>query len=98
MRQTLEAGILATDLADYLVGKDIPFRDAHGLVGIAVRKAAEKGVSLDKLPLQELKAIHPAFAEDVKTVFDFDAAVARRAVPGGTAPKAVQTRCSKPKN
>jgi argininosuccinate lyase len=98
----LDPAMLATDLADYLVVRGVPFREAHHLVGQVVRKAEAAGLSLDRLPLSDLQAIHPAFQDDVVDVFDFQAAVARRASPGGTAPTAVRDqlttakRCLKP--
>ena len=92
MRAALDEGMLATDLADYLVARGVPFREAHGLVGRAVRRALELGVPLSALPLDEYQAISPAFGEDCYAVFDFEAAVARRLAPGGTAPEAVRTQ------
>jgi argininosuccinate lyase len=92
MRAALDEGMLATDLADYLVARGMPFREAHGLVGRAVRRALELGVPLSALPLEEYQTISPAFGEDCYTVFDFEAAVARRRSPGGTAPEAVRTQ------
>jgi argininosuccinate lyase len=89
MQQALDPAMLATDLADYLVERGIPFRQAHSLVGQAVRRAIELSVALDRLPLTELQAIHPVFQADVAAVFDFPASVARRSVTGGTAPSAV---------
>ena len=90
MESALNPAILATDLADYLVNKGIPFREAHGIVGKIVRRASETGTRLDKLPLAEFQAIHPVFGEDTMEVFDFNASVARRNAPGGTSPAAVQ--------
>lgn len=98
LKAALDPNILATDLADYLVQKGIPFRDAHGIVGKIVRRAAEQKMSIDQLPLSELQAIHPVFAEDVASVFDFQASVARREVPGATGPKAVQIQLQQAKS
>jgi argininosuccinate lyase len=95
---SLDPNILATDLADYLVLKGIPFRDAHGIVGKAVRRAAELKVRLDQVSLADLQAIHSAFSEDVSSVFDFKASVARREVPGATGPKAVQIQLQQAKS
>jgi argininosuccinate lyase len=89
MNASLDPNILSTDLAEYLVRKGVPFRDSHSVVGKAVRRSAELKVRLDMLPLEELQAIHPAFTEDVASVYDFQASVARREVPGATGPKAV---------
>ena len=90
MQAALDASMLATDLADYLVQRGVPFREAHGLAGRAVRKAIELGVSLDRLPLYEWKAISPLIEEDVASVFDFAASIDRRNVIGGTGREAVQ--------
>jgi argininosuccinate lyase len=90
MQQALDPALLATDLADYLVERAVPFRQAHSLIGQVVRLAQEKGVRIDHLSLVDLQTISPVFQADVQTVFDFQAAVARRVVPGGTAPSAVE--------
>jgi len=92
MRRALDPAMLATDLADYLVVRGVPFREAHGLVGRAVQLAQEKGVPLDELTLAELQGISAVFAGDVAAVFDFSAAVERRNVTGGTATAAVQAQ------
>jgi argininosuccinate lyase len=90
MRAALDEGMLATDLADYLVRKGVPFREAHGLVGKAVRASLESGVPLSKLPYDTYRAISPAYDEDLYDTFDFAASVAKRNAPGGTAPAAVR--------
>jgi argininosuccinate lyase len=89
MEAALNPAILATDLADYLVKKGIPFREAHGLVGKVVRRATDLETRLDQLPLTEFQNISPVFGSDTMQVFDFKASVARRDVPGGTSPAAV---------
>jgi argininosuccinate lyase len=71
--------LLATDLADYLVLKGVPFRDAHELVGTAVARAAESGPPLDQL---DLSAVSPHFGDDAAEVFDLDRALAARTNPG----------------
>ncbi|WP_201781202.1 argininosuccinate lyase [Ornatilinea apprima] len=86
----LDPAMLATDLADYLVEKGVPFREAYQAVGAAVRWSVEQGVSVCDLPLETWRGLHPAFAADVKEVFQFPRAVARRASWGGTAPEAVR--------
>jgi argininosuccinate lyase len=90
MRSKLSEDMLATDLADYLVSKGMPFREAHHVVGRAVRVAAEQGIVLSELSLDMLREMSPLFEADVSAIFDFDASAARRAAPGGTAPDAVQ--------
>lgn len=71
--------LLATDLADYLVRKGVPFREAHELVGKAVAQAAETGLPLDQL---DLSGISSEFASDVAAVFDLESALAARTNPG----------------
>lgn len=92
MRRALDPAMLATDLADYLVQRGVPFRTAHGLVGQAVRLAQEQQVPLDRLSAADLGAISPAFGEDVTQVFDFQSSVQRRSAPGGTGLEAVRTQ------
>jgi argininosuccinate lyase len=89
MQQALDPALLATDLADYLVERGVPFREAHHIIGQVVRLAQEQGIRLDHLALRDLQAISPMFQAGVETVFNFQAAVARRSLPGGTAPTAV---------
>ena len=88
MSAAIDASMLATDLADYLVRKGMPFREAHAVAGKAVRAAAEKGVSLDELSLNEWQALGPIEA-DVKDVFDTLKSINGNAL-GGTSPQAVK--------
>ncbi|HLB50308.1 MAG TPA: argininosuccinate lyase [Anaerolineales bacterium] len=90
MRAAVDASLLATELADYLVRKGIPFRQAHAIVGQAVRKGIEKRVGIDQLSLDELREISPTFEADVRDAFDAERAVRARSVIGGTAPEAVR--------
>jgi argininosuccinate lyase len=80
---------LATDVADYLVRKGVPFRDAHQAVAALVREAAAAGKGLGDLSLAEYRACSPLFDEDVLGL-DVAASVAARDVPGGTAPARVK--------
>jgi argininosuccinate lyase len=89
MRATLTEDMLATDLADYLVRKGLPFRQAHHIVGQVVQKAAQQSIGLAHLSLETLTELSDLFTTDVQSVFDFEASVARRFAPGGTAPSAV---------
>jgi argininosuccinate lyase len=89
MVAALDDALLATDLADYLVRKGVPFRESHHLVGQAVRRADELSVPLKDLSLTEFQTIHSAFAEDVYEVFSFWRSVETRDAEGGTAPAAV---------
>jgi argininosuccinate lyase len=92
MRSDLNCSILATDLADYLVERGVPFRQAHQAAGQAVRRAEELGVQLVELPLGEWQTIQPTFEKDLYEVFDPERALERRATYGGTAPVAVQAQ------
>lgn len=89
MRSQVDTGMLATDLADYLVLKGIPFREAHTLAGKAVSRAAELGVSLDQMSLEEYQNLNAAFDAQVYENFDPDQSIAKRASFGGTAKSAV---------
>ena len=94
MAQALKAGFLnATELADYLAAKGIPFRQAHHITGAAVAFAEERGVGLEDLSLDELRQFSPDIAEDVFAVLDYENAVARRNAPGGTGPESVRMQC-----
>ena len=91
MRKALEEGFAtATDLADYLVRKGVPFRDAHEVVARAVRAAEEAGKDLAGLPLAQLQAFSPLIGEDVLAVLTPEGSVASRKHIGGTAPEAVR--------
>jgi argininosuccinate lyase len=92
MAAALDDAMLATDLADYLVRRGVPFRESHGLVGQAVKQAEALGVTLGKMPLAEYQAIHSAFGEDLFAVFDFRKSVEARQTRGGTAPSAVRAQ------
>ncbi|MEG3144078.1 argininosuccinate lyase [Sphingomonas sp. RT2P30] len=92
MRGAAEAGFAtATDLADWLVREGgIPFREAHHITGRAVKRAEELGVSLDKVPLDDLIAIDARIDQRVYGVLTVDASVASRTSFGGTAPANVR--------
>jgi argininosuccinate lyase len=89
-RSAIHPALFATDLADYLVGKGVPFRSAHEAVGKAVRMAEERKETLHTLPLSEYQAINPAFDQDLYSTLNLEESVKRRAVYGGTAPDAVK--------
>lgn len=92
MAAQLEPGLLATDLADYLVKKGIPFRRAHGLVGEVVRLAERERVPLDQLSLEALREVSDHFEADVMELFDFQHSLEQRAVTGGTAAGALHVQ------
>jgi argininosuccinate lyase len=80
----------ATDLADYLVRKGLPFRDAHHAVGAAVAHAAKKDCDLANLSLDELRSFSPLIGRDVYKVLTVEGSVAARNHTGGTAPRQVR--------
>jgi argininosuccinate lyase len=90
MRAALDEAMLATDVADELVARGVPFREAHHAVGALVRAAEERRCALSALPLDIYRAIHPAFGDDIFSVFDFARSAAARYSTGGTAPEAVR--------
>ncbi|GAA4404984.1 argininosuccinate lyase [Quisquiliibacterium transsilvanicum] len=91
MRQAAAEGFsTATDLADYLVRKGLPFRDAHEAVALAVRTAAQRGIDLSDLTLDELRAFSPLVEADVADSLTLEGSVQARNHPGGTAPAQVR--------
>ena len=81
--------INATDLADYLVRKGLPFRTAYKLVGQAVAKAIELNKALDQLPLETLHAFSPLFDQDVYAAISLEECVRKRTSAGGPGPESV---------
>ncbi|MCO5097571.1 MAG: argininosuccinate lyase [Rhodocyclaceae bacterium] len=91
MRAALRQGYAtATDLADYLVKKGLPFRDAHEAVALAVRAAEEKGCDLADLGLEALRRFSPLIGEDALAVLSVEGSLASRDHVGGTAPEQVR--------
>jgi len=81
----------ATDLADYLVKKGVPFRDAHEVVAAAVKAGLQQGKDLAELPLEVLRSFHPSIGEDVyASALTLQASLNARKVAGGTAPERVR--------
>lgn len=96
MRQATTEGFLnATDAADYLVGKGLPFRQAHEIIGKLVRYCLEQKKRLDQLSVDALRRYSPLFEKDFSDFIALDASLKRRGIIGGTAPdqvrKAIQT-------
>lgn len=87
--------INATDLADYLVTKGIPFREAHGIVGAAVRRSIDSGINLEDMTLEQLKEFSPLIEEDVFQVLPVIRCVERRNSYGGTSSASTDTQISK---
>lgn len=89
LRQALVPEMLATDLAEYLVRKGVPFRETHHVAGAAVRLCEERHVALSDLTTADLQALHPVFEDDVHNVWSFEESVDRRDAEGGTSRRAV---------
>ena len=90
LTEAAETGnLLATDLADYLVGRGLPFREAHGVLGQISDYAGSRGVEVHKLSLEEYQRFSDRFAEDVLDI-SLRGSVEARDVPGGTAPGRVE--------
>jgi argininosuccinate lyase len=103
MRASIDSTMMATDLADYLVEKGLPFRQAHALAGKAVQYALDQGKALEALSLEDLQALAEGFGSitfdaDVYRVFDPAQSVARRTAIGGTAPQAVREQIQQAKS
>lgn len=90
-----DPSMLATDLADYLVRKGVPFRQAHHVVGAAVAKAENSGRRLNELALEELQSVDKAFDSDVLRVFDLKHAMAQRNIIGSPGTKEVRKQLSR---
>ncbi|KAI8817841.1 argininosuccinate lyase [Fimicolochytrium jonesii] len=84
MKASLSIDMLATDVAEYLVRKGVPFRETHHIAGRAVRLAEDRGVDMSALGVADFKQLHPAFAEDVTDIWDYEVSVNRRSAKGGT--------------
>ena len=97
MRNSIDDLLFATDLADYLTRKDMPFRQAHQLVGRIVHEAINKQISLSEFPLDGLRKFSPLFESDVHLVLTVDSSLKFRELPGGTGPKAVREQLEKAK-
>ena len=85
-----DPALVATEIADYLVAQGIPFREAHEIVGKALRAAERQGKSIREMPISELRKFSSVFGPELSTVLTLESALARRSVPGGTALGAVR--------
>jgi len=97
MRDAVDESLLATDLADYLVRKGMPFRESHALVSDLVRLAMANKIPLSQWPLPALREHSRLFGKDVYRVFDVRVSLARRDLPGGTGPRALRTQLAEVK-
>ena len=80
----------ATDAADYLVGKGVPFRDAHGIVGQLVLFCIDKDIALDDMTLEEYKAISPVFEDDIYEAISLKTCVEKRMTIGAPGMEAMK--------
>ena len=91
MRTAIDSTMMATDLADYLVDKGVPFREAHAMAGNIVRLAMEHRLSLEEMPLETYQTVGP-FEADVYQIFDPLQSIQKRNAVGGTSPQAVKVQ------
>lgn len=92
MLDALNDRLLVSDLADYLVARDVPYRDAYKIVERLVEKADSHDTPLSEMQLDDFQAESPAFDADVFAIFDYTRSAAQRATIGGTAPAAIRTQ------
>ena len=84
MKAALTPDMLATDLADYLVRKGVPFRETHHISGQVVALSEKEKTPMDQLSLEQLQGVDGRFGEDVMKSFDYESSVEKRTVKGGT--------------
>ena len=97
MRESMDGNIVATDLADYLVSKGTPFREAHRIVGQLVRHCESKQIDMAALNLADLRQVTPLFEDDATKLLELTNSPERRNLPGGTARVAVLEQLSRAK-
>ena len=91
MKRSAQKGFTnATDAADYLVKKGVPFRDAHGIVGRLVLTCIDRGISLDELPLEDYRAESPVFSEDIYDAVSMETCIGKRNTVGAPGPEAIR--------
>jgi len=98
MASAIDSFMMATDLADYLTEKGVPFRDAHESAGKAVKIASQKGLGLDQLSIEDYQFINPNFFKDLFTWLDPRESVNRKNSLGGTSPSSVKDQIAKAKS
>jgi argininosuccinate lyase len=86
-----DPALVATELADHLVARGVPFRESHEIVGKVLRAAEQEGTSIREIPPAAFKKFSAAFGDEIESALTIESALSRRAVLGGTAPVAVQT-------
>lgn len=95
MMKGLSAEMLATDLAEYLVRKNVPFRETHHISGAAVKMAEDRGCSLSDLSPADLRTIHPLFEDDVAEVWNFSRSADARDTEGGASKRSLIEQVAK---
>lgn len=90
MSKALTMDMLATDIADYLVRKGVPFRETHHISGRSVALAEKKKCQISDLSMEEWKSLSDKFTDDVMDVFDFETSVEKRNAIGGPARSMIQ--------
>ncbi len=95
MAAACDSFLQATDVADYLVGRGVPFREAHHLTGALVRDCSARGLALGAVSLEDLRRLSPAFDDDYAAVLDPRASLARKALAGGSAPERVREQLAR---
>lgn len=98
MRSAVSSGMMATDLADFLVHRGVTFREAHAAVGSLVRQAESMGVELDTLSLAAFRKAHPLLSRSAIRELDPVRSLANREISGGTGPRAVAAQIAKAKS
>ncbi|MFP4520989.1 MAG: argininosuccinate lyase [Fibrobacterota bacterium] len=92
MEQNLTGMLLATEIADYMAKRGIPFRESHAVTGKIVRKSVETGKDLRDFSLEDFKKVDNRFSDDIKSAVDFKNALKNRSLPGGTAKSSVRNQ------
>ena len=95
IESNLDPLLLATDIADYLVGRGLPFRQAHSVVGKLVAWSIENKTAITGLTVEQFKKFSPLFGNDIVKILNWEAAIAHRSVAGGTSRKSVQAQIKK---
>jgi argininosuccinate lyase len=92
MWNALDERILASDLADYLVSRAVPYREAYAIVERLVERAEREDVLISEMPLADFQAESPAFDADVFAIFDYSRSAAQRGTIGGTSSAAIRAQ------
>ncbi|KAJ3408844.1 argininosuccinate lyase [Chytriomyces hyalinus] len=90
MKKALSVDMLATDIAEYLVRKKVPFRETHHIAGRAIKMAEDRKAPVSSLTVADFKTLHEAFEEDVVELWDFERSIETRNAAGGTAKESVR--------